>query len=184
MSIEDVLRTVQSALEVAGIPYMVTGSFASSIHGEPRASKDIDIVIAPTRDQLVDFVRQFPADKYYADEEDALQSFAHESMFNIIDFASGWKVDFIFLKSRPFSQIEFGRRKEEDFGGLRISFATAEDILIAKLEWAKMGESQRQIEDAASIIRIKGDSLDGTYVEKWVKELALEQQWEAATRAV
>jgi hypothetical protein len=81
VSVEEVFRTVQSALDAAGTPCMVTGSFAGSIHGEPRASKDIDIVIAPTREQLVDFVRQFPDDRYYADEEDALESFARGTMF-------------------------------------------------------------------------------------------------------
>jgi hypothetical protein len=180
VSVEAVFRTVLAALQAVGIPYMVTGSFASSIHGEPRASQDIDIVIAPTREQLVDLVRRFPDDRYYADEEDALDSFAHGDMFNIIDYGSGWKVDFIFLKQRPFSQAEFARRKEEDLAGLRLTVATAEDILIAKLEWAKLGESQRQLEDAASIIRIKGDQLDTGYVDTWVNELGLEHQWSAA----
>ena len=62
------------------MPYMVTGSFASSAHGEPRGTRDIDIVIDPTRDQLVAFIRQFPNDKYYALEEDAIDSFENESM--------------------------------------------------------------------------------------------------------
>jgi hypothetical protein len=182
VSVEEVFRKVQSALEASGIAYMVTGSFASSIHGEPRASKDIDIVVAPTREQLIDFVGRFPADRYYADQEDALESFAHRTMFNIIDFASGWKVDLIFLKERPFSQMEYARRRHEDLAGLHLSVATAEDILIAKLEWAKMGESQRQLEDAAAIVRVKGDLLDRTYVERWVHELGLDEQWSAARR--
>lgn len=182
MSVEEVFRKVQFALQATGIPYMVTGSFASSIHGEPRASKDIDIVIAPSREQLLDFVQHFPADEYYADEQDALESFAHGSMFNIIDFRSGWKVDLIFLKQRPFSQTEFARRTEQDLAGLRLTFATAEDVLIAKLEWAKIGESHRQLEDAASIIRIKASLLDRDYIERWVRELELEQQWATASR--
>jgi len=58
--------------------------------------------------------------------------------------------------------------------------ATPEDILIAKLEWAKMGESERQIRDAAGIIEIQGTALDTEYVEKWVRELGLEPQWRLA----
>jgi hypothetical protein len=101
-------------------------------------------------------------------------------MFNIIDFSSGWKIDLIFRKARPFSQMEFSRRKEEDLAGLRLTVATAEDVLIAKLEWAKTGESQRQLEDAAGIIRIKGDLLDTAYIDRWIAELGLEEQWTAA----
>lgn len=182
MSVEDVFRTVQAALEAADIPYMVTGSFASSIHGEPRASKDIDIVISATREKLIAFVEQFPSDRYYAVKEDALEALAGGYMFNIIDFASGWRIDFIFLKSRSFSQAEFSRRKVEDLGDLKLTVATPEDILIAKLEWAKMGQSERQLEDASSIVRIKGDTLDVPYVERWVKELNLDEQWQAAKR--
>lgn len=157
---------------------MLTGSFASSIYGEPRASNDI--VIAPTREQLVDFVAHFPPDRYYAMQEDALEAFAQKRMFNIIDFASGWKIDFIFRKARPFSQAEFSRRREEAVSGLRLSVATAEDIVIAKLEWAKLGESERQLEDAANVIRVRGDALDAAYIERWVAELGLDPQWRAA----
>jgi len=180
LSVEDVFRRIQAALEAADIPYMVTGSFASSIHGEPRASKDNDIVISPTQEKLAAFIDQFPSDRYYAVKEDALEALAGGYMFNIIDFESGWRIDFIFLKTRPFSQEEFSRRKEEDLGGLKLTVATPEDVLIAKLEWAKLGQSERQMEDAASIIRIKGDGLDVSYVERWVRELNLDEQWQAA----
>jgi hypothetical protein len=72
-----------------------------------------------------------------------------------------------------------------ELAGLRLAVATAEDVLIAKLEWRRWGESERQIEDAASIVRIKGDSLDTLYVERWVAELDLIEQWRSAkARAV
>ena len=61
--------------------------------------------------------------------------------------------------------------------------ATAEDVVIAKLEWAKMGESQRQIDDAANILRIRRDRLDHEYLLTWVRKLGLEEQWEAARKS-
>jgi hypothetical protein len=180
VNVDEVLARVLAALDLAGVPYMVTGSFASSLHGEPRATKDIDIVIAPSHSQLLELVRQFPEDRYYASEEDALQALAHRSMFNVIDFLSGWKVDFILRKSRPFSEEEFSRRRTVEIANVPLVVATAEDILIAKLEWARMGESERQIDDAASILRVQGTALDTAYVERWVHELELEEQWKAA----
>ena len=159
---------------------MVTGSLAASIYGEPRASKDIDIVIAPTRDQLIELMHHFPEDEYYAVEQDALEALEHRGMFNIIDFAAGWRVDLIVKKIRPFSDEEFSRRRQVEFAGLHLSFATAEDTLISKLEWAKEGESLRQVEDAAGIIRVQGQDLDMAYVERWVSELGLSEQWAAA----
>ena len=180
VSVEQVFRKVQRALDTAGVPYMVTGSFASSVHGDPRASKDIDIVIAPDRDQLVAFMRQFPPNEFYAQEEDAFEAMANTSIFNIVDFETGWRVDFIFRKSRPFSLEEFNRRRAVDVAGLKLFVAAPEDILIAKLEWAKLGESERQLEDAASIIRVQGENLDVGYVERWIRELELKEQWLAA----
>jgi len=180
VSVEKVLQVFKQALDAAGVPYMVTGSLASSAFGEPRASEDIDIVIAPTREQLIELIKHFPDDQYYALEEDALQAFAHRSMFNIIDFVSGWKVDLIVKKARAFSDEEFDRRQEIQLAGLRLSFASAEDTVISKLEWAKEGESQRQLEDAAGIIRVQAGNLDTAYIDRWVRELGLSEQWAAA----
>lgn len=171
---------VIAALEQAQIPYMVTGSFASSAHGRVRGTQDIDIVIAPSAEQLRALVAQFPDDRYYADELDALDALQHESQFNIIDFGSSWKVDFIIRKRREFSRIEFERRRPHVVNGVRVYLATPEDILLAKLEWAKLGESERQIEDAAGIIATRGSSLDRPYIERWVRELRLEEQWRRA----
>ena len=88
---EGVIRRVLRALEVAGVPYMLTGSFASAFHGAPRTTQDVDIVIAPTLGSLQKLVGQFPEDEYYVSREAALQAYGAESLFNVIDLASGWK---------------------------------------------------------------------------------------------
>jgi hypothetical protein len=159
---------------------MVTGSFVSAVHGVPRATHDVDVVIAPTAQQLVTLVKQFPESEYYAEIEDALESFRHGGQFNVIDQNSVWKIDFIFRKDRPFSKMEFDRRRVIEILGVSVYAATPEDLLIAKLEWAKTGESERQIRDAAGIIAIQGPALDREYVEKWVAALDLEDQWNRA----
>ena len=161
---------------------MLTGSFASSYHGSPRATQDIDIVIAPSPDQLRALVRFLPETEYYVDLDAALDGLARETQFNVLDLATGWKMDLIIRKSRPFSRVEFDRRAAVDLQGLRLFIATAEDVLLAKLEWAKLGHSQRQIEDAAGIIRIRPDELDREYIENWVRQLNLEQEWKIACR--
>jgi len=124
----------------------------------------------------------FPGDRYYADEYDALDALRHGSQFNIIDFGSSWKVDLIIQKGREFSRVEFGRRRPYVINGIQVYIATPEDVVIAKLEWAKIGESERQIEDAAGIIATQGPALDRSYVERWVRELGLDSQWQHALR--
>jgi hypothetical protein len=109
-----------------------------------------------------------------ADEEDALDALRHHSRFNVIDFARMWKADLIIRKDRDFSRVEFGRRRLHTIAGSRVHLTSAEDIVIAKLEWAKIGESARQIEDVAGIIDRQGTRLDLSYVERWVAELELQ----------
>src|SRR5206468_12810106 len=85
VSVRDVLENVRVALEAADVPYMVTGSFASSVHGVPRATQDIDMIIAPTREQLLALTSQFAEPNYDANAEDALDAFRRRSLFSVID---------------------------------------------------------------------------------------------------
>lgn len=183
MTAAEVFRRILGAVESAGIPYMLTGSFASSYHGTPRATQDIDLVIAPERAQLRGLAVLLPAPDFYMDEATALEAYDSEGQFNVVDLATGWKVDFIMRRARAFSRTEFDRRTVVEFEGLRVPIATAEDIVLAKLEWAKLGESARQIEDAAGILRIRSTELDTSYLERWVRELGIEREWAAAHRA-
>jgi len=180
LSTEDIFRRVVEALERAGIPYMLTGSFASSFHGTPRATQDIDLVIAPTAEQLRRLVRLFPETDYYISEEAALDALGRQGQFNVIDLATGWKIDLIIRKDRAFSRAEFDRRMAAEVFGLRLFIASPEDVVLAKLEWAKAGQSHRQLEDAAGILRARADDLDRPYLERWVAELSLQDEWARA----
>ncbi|HEX6642944.1 MAG TPA: hypothetical protein VF215_17640 [Thermoanaerobaculia bacterium] len=162
------------------MPYMITGSVASSVHGVPRATQDIDVVIEPTREQLVALMHRFEEPAYDADVDEALDAFRRRSMFSIIDRRGIWKIDFILRKSRPFSKKEFDRRRQIEILDVSVYAATAEDVLLAKLEWAKLGESERQLRDAAGIIEIQGEKLNNDYVERWAAALDVEDQLHAA----
>lgn len=179
MRVEDFLRQVCATLEEAGVQYMLTGSLASSIHGVPRSTQDVDIVVAPREEQLATLIEAFQSRGLYVSGEEAASAFRLRTQFNVIDFANGWKADLLLRKEREFSLLEFGRRVEMDLQGMRLVVASAEDVLISKLEWAKVGGSDRQIEDAAGIVRLQGDELDLAYVERWVASLLLQEQWQS-----
>lgn len=182
MSVTTVFEKVRAALEAAGIPYFVTGSFASSAHGIPRSTNDIDIVIAPSPQQLESLLKQFPETDFATDRDDAFDALSRKSLFNIVDYATMWKIDFIIRQPTPFDASRFARRGIVDIAGVMLYTASAEDILLAKLWWAKLGESELQIKDAAGIIQVQGDSLDLGYVNRWVATLELDDQWVAARR--
>lgn len=180
MTIGDFLERLVTVMDRLRIPYMVTGSFASSAHGRARATEDIDIVVAPTAEQLHAMLAEFPKDRYYTDEDAAMEALREHSQFNIIDLESAWKADLIVRKDREFSRAEFDRRTPYIVGGRRVYVATAEDVLIAKLEWVQMGESDRQIEDAAGIIQSQDAELDIAYIQHWVRDLGLDEEWRKA----
>ncbi|MEO8381100.1 MAG: hypothetical protein ABI779_15665 [Acidobacteriota bacterium] len=180
MTVQDLLTRLVGALEAADVPYMLTGSYASSLHSLPRATRDIDIVIFPNRDQLTRLIQSLPPDSYHSDLEEALDSLRRRGQFNIIDYATGWKVDFIIPPFDEFHVEEFERRRLIDVDGVPLSVVSPEDIVIAKLLWAKAGESERQLEDAATVVRLQGSKLDVAYIEKWVRKLEIEPQWLSA----
>lgn len=175
--IRDPLEEIVAELDRAAIDYMLAGSFASSFHGAPRTTHDIDIVMAPTRDRLDRFVRELDPELYYVSEIAVEEAWRRRGMFNVISLESGWKIDLILRKDRAFSRAEFDRRIRVDLAGLAVWMATAEDTVIAKLEWAKTGESERQLRDVAGIVSRTGDRLDRPYVEYWVETLGLTEQW-------
>lgn len=183
MSISEVLRRITTALDQNNVAYMLTGSFASAYYGTPRSTQDVDMVVESTPAQLRSFVNSLPLGQYYSDLDAALQAHQAESMFNVIDLPTGWKIDFILRKSRPFSREEFRRRSRVNLQGVSLFLASAEDVVIAKLEWSKLAQSQRQIDDAAAILRARRETLDRSYIEKWTKELHVVAEWDKACGA-
>jgi hypothetical protein len=182
MSSQDVFRRITAALDQAGIAYMLSGSFASAYYGAPRSTQDIDLVIAATPAQLRAFVQGLPSNEYYVDLDAALEAHKRQSLFNVIDLETGWKIDLIIRKSRAFSEEEFRRRQQINLQDTSLFVVSPEDVVISKLEWAKLAQSQRHIDDAAGILKMRWESLDRFYLEKWILDLGLEMQWTDARR--
>lgn len=174
------LREIKALLEAAGIPYMVVGSFASTIHGEPRTTRDLDLVVDPTPAALDHFLAHLDLDAFYVDPDVARDALRRRGMFNVIDMRSAWKVDLVIRRDRPFSREELARRTDQELLGVVVPTASAEDTIIAKLEWAQQGASERQLGDVVGILRVRGASLDLAYIQRWVDALGLEDRWERA----
>jgi hypothetical protein len=177
------LAAIVSELQRFGIPHMLAGSFASTYHGHPRTTNDIDLVIDPTREALESFVRGLPPERFYVSPEAARMAFDRRGQFNVVLLDSGWKVDLILRRDRPFSRSEFERRRAAEIAGVPVFVATAEDTIVAKLEWARAGEAERQLRDVRGILDLSGEHLDRVYVAHWVAELGLQSLWERVSSA-
>ena len=170
---KDFLENLIEKLSEQNIPYMISGSVSSSFHGQPRATRDVDIVIAPTQKQVMDFVNSL-GENYYVSLEAVRQALAHKSTFNVIDNQTGSKADFIIRKDRPFSRQEFRRRCTVKIRGIEVWVTSPEDTILSKLEWAKDSRSEQQFRDALGVAVVQWDRLDTDYLRDWAKELQVE----------
>lgn len=180
MSAAGLVAWITKALDASAIPYMVVGSFASSIYGVPRSTFDLDIVIDPDADSLAHFLAALDPDRYYVDDDTARDALRRRGMFNVIDATSGWKIDLVVRKNTPHGREELGRRVQGTVLGVPASLASPEDVIIAKLSWAREGGSERQLTDVAGILAARGDQLDRAYLDRWIAELELAPIWARA----
>lgn len=180
MSIQELLRWVVTALERSGTPYMLTGSTAAAWHGAPRTTLDVDFVIDPDPAQLANLTRLLERPGVYLSLNAAQEALAHAGMFNVVDTTTGFKADLIVRKSRPFSRVEFDRRVRAGLGGVEVWMVRLEDLIVSKLEWAKPGNSRRQLEDAGTLLRVAGASLDDEHLRHWAADLGLQPEYQAA----
>ena len=175
MSQPELLKLVIARLDEAGIEYMLTGSLVSSLQGEPRATHDIDLVIA-IRTTPGDGARTlraaFPEPQFYLDEEAIRIAIDASGMFNMIDTREGSKVDFWVLTADDFDQTRFARRAVEDFEGMRLQVSRPEDTILMKLKWAQMsGGSEKQFIDALRVYEVQHGLLDQSYLDAWAVRL-------------
>lgn len=172
------LARLIAVLDRAGVPHMLVGSFASSIHGVARYTRDVDLVINPTAESLDRLLELLAGQEVYVDPEVARHEFHRCGQFNVIDSSTFWKADLIFHKPRPFDRAEFERRAPMTLLGVSVLVATPEDTVLAKLEWAKLGQSEQQLRDVRGIIDVQGEALDRRYIERWVDPLGVREPWD------
>lgn len=179
----DFLKRLVEKLSKAGIPFMVVESVAASYHGHPHSTLDIDAVVDADEETLCGFARSL-GKGYYISEESVREAVQARTSLNIIDEASGYKADLIVRKERPFSATGFQHRMRVSVLESSLEMATAEDVILSKLEWSKLGASERQWADALQVARTQGKRLDLAYLEKWAEELGVDDLWRSIREVI
>ncbi len=176
----EVLRIVVDRLKTAGVDYMLTGSVAMAWYAQPRQTRDIDIVVDLPQFKVGTIVDSFSPD-FYVDADMVRDEVHRHGMFNMIQDASVVKVDMIIRKPDPYGSEAFGRRRSVELApGLTLDIISPEDLVLAKLAWAREGESDLQLRDIRNLLRSVRD-LDQPYVSRWANQLGLSALLEKAT---
>jgi hypothetical protein len=172
------ITPVVTLLRRLGVKHFLCGSFASNFYGAARMTADVDLVAELSPSHVVPFAEGLRPD-YYVDERMMLDAIARKSCFNVIHMATSFKVDVFAVKSRPYDKNVMTRVEErcldEDVPTLRLSLPSAEDTLLAKLEWYRLGDeiSDRQWSDVTQVIKVNRALLDRPYLERWAGELGV-----------
>ena len=171
-----ILRIVDLLVSL-DIRYHLGGSYASSVHGIPRQTQDIDLVVDLRAEQIDDLIASVTPE-FYADAGAALAAIRDRSEFNLVHLETGIKVDLFVLGTGAFDQSEFGRRRLHVIDpdtGRTIFVKSAEDTILRKLSWYREGGevSDRQWTDVAGIVEAQRGSLDRAYLDSWADALGV-----------
>lgn len=164
------LEKICQILDSLQIPYMLSGSVAMNFYADPRTTQDIDIVVEMEDYDVSSFVKML-GDKFYYFQEGIYDEIRRKGMFNIIDFESGFKVDFIIRKKDLYEQVKFQNRRKTLYGNIDLWIISPEDLIISKLQWIQTLESNKQKSDITNLLDY--EQLDLTYIKNWCRTLRL-----------
>ena len=169
-----VASLVARTLDGLGVPYFVGGSLASTLHGEPRLTRDADLV-AELQLRHAEPLARALAPTFYADAESIRDAIARRGSFNVIHLATAFKVDVFVSKRRPFDRSSFLRRESAQGEGYDVWISSAEDTVLAKLDWFRQGGevSDQQWRDVLAILTVQSDHLDREYLHTWADSLGV-----------
>ena len=178
------LRVIE-IFEELGIDYHLGGSYASSIHGVPRQTQDVDLVAKLTSEQIEPLIAALRPE-FYADSEPAHLALQRHSSFNLLHLASGVKVDIFCLGRSGFDRSEFERASHTRLYGagsaVSIRVKSPEDTVLRKLQWYRLGgeHSDRQWTDVIGCLGAQTGALDLEYMRRWAAEIEVADLLEKA----
>jgi hypothetical protein len=177
---------VIDAMDALGVPYLIGGSLASAVHGVLRATLDTDLV-ADLRLEHAEPLARALGGTFYVDAESIREAVLHQRSFNVIHLETMFKIDVFVVKKRPFHHSQMERRLAQVIAtdpDRTAYVATAEDTILAKLEWYRLGGdvSEQQWRDVLGVMKVQADRLDLAYLRQWAAQLNISDLLERAIK--
>jgi len=173
-------------LEQAGVPYMVTGSVASMIYGEPRLTLDVDLVIEIDEPHIDALCGAFPLEEFYCPPADVIRLESRRPRrghFNIIQHSTGLRADVYTVGRDPLHHWAMSQRRSLAVEGNSLHVAPPEYVILRKLEYYREGQSQKHIDDIRGMLSHSSDEIDFAFVEQKVSDMDLHHEWSLARGA-
>lgn len=175
---DELLRSVVGILEQLELRYFVTGSVAAIYYGEPRFTNDIDVVVDLPEQHIPEFLASFPPSEFYVSEEALRRAVRRQGTCNVIHVPSSLKIDVMVAADTHYNRNRFERaRRVKPAEELEAFFASAEDVILKKMDFFREGGSEKHLRDITGILMVSGDQLDHDYIEDWADQMGLETIW-------
>lgn len=165
------------------IPYMVTGGVASVVYGEPRFTRDIDLVIRLRSEDAARFAGAWSAAEFYVPPLEVIEMESRRSAsghFNVIHHRTTMRADIYLPGDDTLNSWAFEHRVVRQIDDDEVSLAPIEAVMLSKLRYYQMGGSDRHLRDIHQMLRISGDLLDRAELERWAVRLGVEREWQLA----
>jgi hypothetical protein len=171
-------------LDGLGIRYLVSGSVAAMLYGEPRLTHDIDFVVSLRQEDVLRLAERFPSPEFYVPPTEIITAeMARERRghFNIIHTSSGLKADFYVANRDELHAWAFRHVRHYSIRDLSIALAPPEYVILRKLEYFREGGSEKHLRDVRAMLDVSGDQLDRPALDEWIQRLGLESEWRRVT---
>ena len=166
------LMRIDRSFKRAGVDYFITGSLASSIYGEPRIVKDVDVVVAFVESRVSELLAAYLGPDFRPDPQALKEAIRGGGIF--VSELAGDRVDFWFFQDDPFDRSRFARRRSVGLFGSEVDVPSPEDTILAQLRWAKRqvkGSEVKSYRDALRIYEVQCAALDTDYLTEWASRL-------------
>lgn len=179
----DLVAPFVMRLETLGVPYMVTGSLAGVLYGEPRMTHDVDIVVQLAMKDVHAFVEAFSLEEFYCPPEDVLAIEVRRGQrghCNLIHHDSGFKAD-IYVAFDELHRWGLAHRRRMDYGEVTLHVAPPEYVIVRKLEYYREGRSEKHLRDIRSMLEVSADVIDQDRLRDLVAKRGLAAEWSLVT---
>jgi hypothetical protein len=179
----DLIELFVAPLNRLGIKYLITGSVAAMLYGEPRVTHDVDILVFLRVHEIDSLAEYYPSPEFYMPPTNVIvaeMSREKRGQFNIIHVESGLKADLYLIGHEELDGWAFRHAVEYSIRGNRIRLAPPEYVILRKLEFFHEGGSDKHLRDIAAMLNISGDQIDRSALNDWITRMGLEAEWSKA----
>jgi len=167
-------------LNQIGARYIISGSVASILYGEPRLTNDVDIVIFLRDTDIIRLRGIFPSPAFYLPPPEVITAEVArptKGHFNVIHAGTGFKADFYPAGRDEFHAWAFRNARKMEYRGEPIIIAPPEYVIVRKLEYFREGRSEKHLRDIRAMLAVSAEQINRAELDEWIKQLNLQAEW-------